>query len=86
MSSAQVLALDTAAFGEAKGLRRGEDVMDALAYIDGLNAKAKANAEALIKEEVLALSPATTHVHHARVAAYGQKNQLLSLTGISQKK
>ena len=52
MSAGPVLALDTVAFGEVKGLRRGEDVIDGLAYIDGLNPRAKTDAEALIRNEV----------------------------------
>lgn len=46
------LALDSSAYGEAKGLRRGEDIIDALAYIDTISDPEKIAAENLIKEEV----------------------------------
>ena len=51
-----VLALDAAAYGEATGLRRGEDIIDSLAYIDTITEAGKAHAETLIKEEVCLLS------------------------------
>ena len=53
VSQEPTLALDAAAFGEAKGLRRGEDIVDSLAYIDTISAAEKNAAEDLIKEEVL---------------------------------
>ena len=46
------LALDSAAYGEAQGLRRGENIIDSLAYIDTISNDEKIAAENLIKEEV----------------------------------
>ena len=46
------LALDSAAYGEARGLRRREDIIDSLAYIDTISDAEKVAAENLIKEEV----------------------------------
>ncbi len=46
------LALDAAAYGEALGLRRGENIIDSLAYIDSISDAEKLAAENLIKEEV----------------------------------
>lgn len=51
-SNGPTLAIDAAAYGEAKGLRRGEDIIDSLAYIDTITDAEKAYAENLIKEEV----------------------------------
>ena len=51
-SSALPLQLDSIAHGEATGLRRGEDVIDSLAYIDDLTPEEQRAAEKLIKEEV----------------------------------
>lgn len=56
MDKGSPLALDAAAYGEAKGLRRGEDIIDSLAYIDTLSEAEKLAAENLIKDEV---SPST---------------------------
>ena len=50
------LALDSAAYGEAPGLRRGENIIDSLAYIDTISDAEKLAAENLIKEEVGPLS------------------------------
>ena len=52
MGPSTVLALESAAHGEGKGIRRGEEYLDALAYIDFYNDAGKSSAEALIKEEV----------------------------------
>lgn len=46
------MQLDSAAFGEAKGLRRGEDIIDSLAYIDDITPDEQRIAENLIKEEI----------------------------------
>jgi len=53
MSTGLVVQLDSAAFGEAKGLRRGEDIIDSLAYIDDITPDEQRIAENLIKEEVI---------------------------------
>jgi hypothetical protein len=49
---AQVLALDVAPHGEAEGWRKGEHLVDALAYIDSLDDHDKAVVNALLEEEV----------------------------------
>ena len=49
---AQPLAIDVAAHGEATGWRKGEHLIDALAYIDPLSQEEKAAVDALIMEEV----------------------------------
>ena len=49
---AQALALDSAPHGEAAGWRRGEHLVDALAYIDPLDDHDKAVVNALLEEEV----------------------------------
>lgn len=49
---AQPLALDVAAHGEATGWRKGEHLIDALAYIDPLSQEEKAAVDALIMEEL----------------------------------
>ena len=52
VSMSAPLALDSAAFGEAVGLRRGEGIVDSLAYIDTITTDEQRHAESLIKEEV----------------------------------
>lgn len=49
---AQTLALDAVAHGEETGWRKGEYLIDALAYIDPLTKEEKAKVDALIMEEV----------------------------------
>ena len=49
---AQVLALDVAPHGEAEGWRKGEHLVDALAYIDSLDDHDKEVVNALLEEEV----------------------------------
>lgn len=51
-STSTPLALDDVAHGKATGLRRGEDIIDSLAYIDNITPEEQRVAEALIKEEV----------------------------------
>ena len=46
------LQLDSAAYGEATGWRRGEHLIDALPYIDPLTPDVKREVEALIEEEM----------------------------------
>jgi len=46
------LALDYAAFGQAGGARRGEDLIDALPYVDPLPPDTKRSVEQLIEEEM----------------------------------
>ena len=58
------LALDSAAFGEAQGLRRGENIIDSLAYIDTISNAEKIAAENLIKEEVRLLESAAKDQAH----------------------
>ena len=53
MGTSTALQLDDVAFGKATGLRRGEDVVDALAYIDDITPDEQRIAENLIKEEVI---------------------------------
>ena len=53
VSMSAPLALDSAAFGEAVGLRRGEGIVDSLAYIDTITPDEQRHAENLIKEEVI---------------------------------
>jgi pre-mRNA-splicing factor SPF27 len=48
----QPLALDSAAYGQASGWRKGEDLIDALPYIDPLTPDIKKQVEALIEEEM----------------------------------
>jgi hypothetical protein len=52
MSTTPALQLDSSAYGKAKGLRRGEDIVDSLAYIDDITPDEQRIAENLIKEEV----------------------------------
>ena len=52
MGTSTALQLDDVAFGKATGLRRGEDIVDALAYIDDITPDEQRIAENLIKEEV----------------------------------
>lgn len=52
MEKVTPLALEATAYGEATGLRRGEDIIDALAYIDTISEAEKQAAENLIREEV----------------------------------
>ena len=52
VSMSAPLALDSTAFGEAVGLRRGEGIVDSLAYIDTITTDEQRHAESLIKEEV----------------------------------
>lgn len=54
MNGAGPLALDSVSYGEATGLRRGEDSIDSLAYIDDITPEEQKAAENLIKEEVAA--------------------------------
>lgn len=51
-STVMALALDSAPHGEATGWRRGEHLVDALAYIDPLDDDDKAVVNALLEEEV----------------------------------
>lgn len=60
---AQPLALDVAAHGEASGWRRGEHVIDALAYIDPLTPDEKADVDKLIQEEVHTIHSCVTELH-----------------------
>ncbi|KAL6756456.1 Pre-mRNA-splicing factor SPF27 [Haematococcus lacustris] len=49
---AKPLALMQAAYGQAQGWRRGEDLIDALPYIDGLTPEFKQQVDALIDDEM----------------------------------
>ena len=48
----QPLALDSAPHGEAGSWRRGEELIDALAYVDSLAPAERAAVDKLIAEEV----------------------------------
>jgi pre-mRNA-splicing factor SPF27 len=49
---AKVLAIETAAYGQSSGWRKGEDLIDALPYIDTLPPELKQQVDALIEEEL----------------------------------
>jgi uncharacterized protein (DUF169 family) len=61
----QPLALDSAPHGEATGWRRGEEFIDALAYVDSLTPAERAAVDRLIAEEVRTV--ATSDLHAAEV-------------------
>lgn len=48
----QPLALDSAPAGQAAGWRKGEDLIDALPYVDRLTPEEKMNVDRLIQEEM----------------------------------
>ena len=50
--AAAPLALEFTAHGQSAGWRRGEDLIDALPYIDTLPPEAKKQVDALIEEEL----------------------------------
>ncbi len=52
MAAAKVLALDYKAYGQSGGWRKGEDLVDALPYIDSLTPELKQQVDALIEEEL----------------------------------
>ena len=49
---AQLLALDSAPAGQAAGWRKGQDLIDALPYVDRLTPEEKQRVDRLIQEEV----------------------------------
>ena len=49
---AKALALDYTAHGQAAGWRRGEDLIDALPYIDPLTPEMKKQVDQMIEEEL----------------------------------
>lgn len=51
-AAGQVMALDSAAYGDATGARRGEHLIDALPYVDPLPPDTKRAVEQLIEEEM----------------------------------
>ena len=52
MSSAKPLAIAATAFGEGAGWRKGQDLIDALPYVDALTPEEKQAVDKLIEEEV----------------------------------
>lgn len=52
---AQPLALDSAPAGQAAGWRKGQDLIDALPYVDRLTPEEKQQVDKLIQEEVRGL-------------------------------
>lgn len=53
---AQPLALDSAPAGQGAGWRKGQDLIDALPYVDRLTPEEKQRVDKLIQEEARALT------------------------------